>query len=107
VEGQSSFDVVEVYAKSLPTIVIAAMLGVNEGDQESFKRWSDARVHVFNPNRTPEQKAAMDQAKGAFTGYLLEAIGERRQNCGTDLISNLISVEVNCRRIYMSSLPPD
>jgi cytochrome P450 len=93
VAGQSSFDVVDAYAKPLPTIVIAAMLGVYEGDQESFKRWSDARVHVFNPNRTPEQKAAMDQAKDAFTGYLLKAIGERRQNRGTDLISNLIGVE--------------
>jgi cytochrome P450 len=93
VAGQSSCDLVAAYSNTLPTIAISAMLGVNESDQEDFKRWSDARVQIFNPNRTPEQKAAMDQALQAFTNYLLNVIQERRTHRGTDLISNLISVE--------------
>jgi len=93
VAGQDSFDLVAAYSNPLPTIVISAILGVNESDQKDFKRWSDERVQIFNPNRTPEQKAGMDQALQAFTNYLLKVIQERRSNRGNDLISNLISVE--------------
>jgi cytochrome P450 len=93
VAGQSSFDVVEAYAKPLPTIVIAVMMGVNEKDQESFKRWSDERAHIFNPNRTPEQAKAVVQSLEAISAYVLKMIEERRNNRGTDLISKLISVE--------------
>jgi cytochrome P450 len=93
VAGQDSFDLVAAYSNPLPTIVISAMLGVNESDQEDFKRWSDARVQIFNPKRTPEQRAGMDQALQAFTNYLLIVIQERRIHRGADLISNLIGVE--------------
>ena len=72
VAGLGSFDLVASYSNPLPTIVISAILGVNESDQEDFKRWSDARVQIFNPNRTPEQKAAMEQALQSFTAYLSE-----------------------------------
>jgi hypothetical protein len=93
VAGQSSFDVVEAYAKPLPTIAISVMLGVNENDQESFKRWSDERVHVFNPNRTPEQAKAVVDSLQAISAYVLSMIEERRKNRGNDLISKLIDVE--------------
>jgi len=93
VAGQSSFDVVEAYAKPLPTVVIAVMLGVNENDQASFKRWSDERVHLLNPHRTPEQAKALAHSLEAISAYVLKMIEERRNNRGTDLISRLISVE--------------
>lgn len=47
--GALSFDVIDVLASPLPTIVIAEMLGVDPGDQASFKRWSDALIQSFNP----------------------------------------------------------
>jgi cytochrome P450 len=53
VAGQGSFDVVEAYAKPLPTIVVAAMLGVNENDEDSFKRWSDNWVSSLQPQPHP------------------------------------------------------
>jgi cytochrome P450 len=93
VAGQSSFDVVEAYAKPLPTIVIAVMLGVNESDQEWFKRWSEERVHLFNPNRTPAQQEAVVQSLQAISAYVLKLIQERRNNPGPDLISKLVGVE--------------
>jgi cytochrome P450 len=93
VADHSSFDLVEAYTKPLPTIVIATMLGVDEADQESFKRWSDDRAHIFNPSRTPEQSASVDRAQEEFTNYLLKVIEERRKKRGSDLISKLIDAE--------------
>ena len=99
VAGQSSFDLVETYTKPLPTIVIAVMLGVNQNDQNSFKRWSDERVHLFNPNRTPEQARGLAQSLEAISGYVLRMIEERRITRGTDLISSLINVEEKGERL--------
>ena len=55
-----TFDLMEVLAAPLPTIVIAEMLGVDPGDQADFKRWSDALIQAFNPRRTPEQEEALE-----------------------------------------------
>lgn len=87
------FDVVEAYAKPLPTIVIAAMLGVDETDQRDFKRWSDAQVHLFNPLRTAEQVASLEWGRAALKRYFLDAIAERRKERKNDIISTLISAE--------------
>ncbi len=87
------FDIVETYAKPLPTIVIAAMLGVDETDQRDFKKWSDAQVHMFNPLRTAEQAASLGRGREALRHYFLDAIAERRRDRRNDVISTLISAE--------------
>ena len=104
VAGQTSFDVVEAYAKPLPTIVIATMLGVSESDQEHFKRWSDDRAHIFNPTRTPEQQEAVERSQEEFTNYLLKVIEERRKNRGSDLVSSLINVEEGGERLTVPEI---
>jgi cytochrome P450 len=104
VAGRASFDVVEAYAKPLPTIVIATMLGVDESDQINFKRWSDDRAHIFNPARTPDQQAAVDRAQEEFTNYLLKVIEERRKNRGSDLISALINAEEGGERLTVPEI---
>ena len=94
-----SFDVVEAYAKPLPTIVIAEMLGVEPQHQADFKLWSDAQLNMFNPLRTPEQHATVQWGKKAQTEYLIRTIRERRERRGTDLISNLINAEESGSRL--------
>jgi predicted outer membrane repeat protein len=93
------FDVVERYAKPLPTIVIAEMMGVDPADQEEFKRWSDTQVHTFNPMRTAEQLTSLQQGKSALNHYFADLIGKRRKDRGTDLISTLISAEEEGERL--------
>lgn len=89
----SPFDVMVAYARPLPTIVIAEMLGVDERDQHDFRRWSDAQGYFFSPTRTAEQKANLEQSTAALNGYFAETIKERRKSRGTDLISTLIETE--------------
>jgi cytochrome P450 len=95
----SRFDVIEAYANHLPTIVIAAMLGVDEKDQRDFKRWSDSQGHSFNPIRNEEQTASLNWGQDGLTKYFSTVIRERRKNRGTDLISNLIYAEEENQRL--------
>ena len=88
-----SFELIEAYARPLPTIVIAEMLGVGAAHRRDFMRWSDAQLQLFNPNRTQEQKWVFQQGVEALNAYLLDAIGRRRVTRGSDLISALLAAE--------------
>jgi cytochrome P450 len=90
---RGSFDVIAEFAAPLPIVVIAEMLGVDPGDMPQFKRWSDARAHMFNPARSPEQTAEMRAAGQALSDYFARAIDARRGRYGADLISQLVAVE--------------
>ena len=74
---RGSFDLVAEFAAPLPIVVIAEMLGVDAADMTQFKRWSDARAHVFNPARTPEQTAELNAAGQELNDYFARAIGCR------------------------------
>jgi cytochrome P450 len=86
---RGSFDLVAEFAAPLPIVVIAEMLGVDAADMAQFKRWSDARAHVFNPARTPEQTAELNAAGQELNDYFARAIDARRGRRGDDLISLL------------------
>src|SRR5215468_3909721 len=81
--ARGSFDVIAEFAAPLPIVVIAEMLGVDPGDMAQFKRWSDARSHLFNPARTPEQTAELTAAGQGLRDYFSRAIEARRGRRGT------------------------
>ena len=87
------FDLVAGFAAPLPIVVIAEMLGVDAADMAQFKRWSDARAHVFNPARTPKQTADLNAAGQELNDYFARAIDARRGRRGDDLISLLVAAE--------------
>jgi cytochrome P450 len=90
---RGSFDLVAEFAAPLPIVVIAEMLGVDPADMAQFKRWSDARAHVFNPARTPEQTADLNAAGQELNDYFVRAIDARRGRRSDDLISLLVAAE--------------
>jgi cytochrome P450 len=92
-KGRASFDVITEYAAPLPTMVIAEMLGVDAGDFPQFKRWSDARSHIFNTARTPEQSTELKAAGQGLKDYFARTVDQRRSRHGIDLISALVSAE--------------
>jgi cytochrome P450 len=99
IPNPGNFDVIQGYADPLPTIVIALMLGVDRRDLAKFKEWSDCHSSVFNPLRTEEQSASLERGRNGLTQYFAEVVQDRRENRGTDLISNLISAEENDQRL--------
>jgi cytochrome P450 len=89
----SCFDIMDAYARPLPTIAIALMLGVDTARCHDFKQWSDGKMQMFNPQRTPEQEAVLASCNAALTGYFTEVIQARRKERRADLISRLIDAE--------------
>ena len=59
IDDPSCFDIMDAYARPLPTIAIALMLGVDTTHCHDFKQWSDGKMQMFNPQRTPEQEAIL------------------------------------------------
>lgn len=91
----SCFDIMDAYARPLPTIAIALILGVDTARCRDFKQWSDGKMHMFNPQRLPEQEAILASSDTALVRYFTEVIQDRRRERRADLISSLIDAEEN------------
>ncbi len=91
--GEPSFDLLERYAGPLPTVVIAEMMGVDPADQASFKRWSDAMIHVFNPAPTDAQRERLHDGMLNLEQYFAGVIEQRRRSPRDDLLSALVAAE--------------
>jgi hypothetical protein len=46
-----------------------ADVGVDTARCDDFKGWSDGKLQMFNPQRTPEQEAILASCNAALTSY--------------------------------------
>lgn len=88
-------DFIEAFASPLPVTVIAELLGVPPERRADFRRWSDALVS--NGGAGGWSGAATAQREMAR--YFGEMIGRRRAEPRDDLISHLISAEIDGQRL--------
>jgi cytochrome P450 len=88
-------DFIETFASPLPVTVIAELLGVPPERRADFRRWSDALVS--NSGAGGWSGAATAQREMAM--YFGEMIGRRRAEPRDDLISHLISAEIDGQRL--------
>lgn len=101
---QGGCDLIEHFAKPLPVIVIARLLGVPEDRADDLLRWSNAMVGMYQARRTPETEAAAVAATEDFVAFLDGYVEERRANPGNDLISQLIAAEENGQHLSRAEL---
>lgn len=85
------FDVLGDYAEPMPVFVIADLLGVPREDHVRLRDWSQAIVHMYEPNVGADTKQAAIEASTAFSDYVRDVVEQRRSAPGVDLISDLIS----------------
>ncbi|AWB93254.1 cytochrome P450 [Aeromicrobium chenweiae] len=85
-----SFDVLGDYAEPMPVYVIADLLGVPREDHARLRDWSQAIVHMYEPNVGALTKKAAIEASAAFSDYVREVVEQRRSAPGEDLITDLI-----------------
>jgi cytochrome P450 len=69
------------------------MSGVNTARRHDFKQWSEGKMQMFNPQRTPEQAAILASCDATLAGYFTEVIQKRRKERRADLISSPIDAE--------------
>ncbi|MBT8424091.1 MAG: cytochrome P450 [Silicimonas sp.] len=90
-----AFDLIDAFARPLPVQVIALLLGVPRDKCDDLLNWSNAMVAMYQArrDRAVEDKAARASAK--FRDYVAALMAERRAAPGSDLISRLITSEVD------------
>jgi len=96
VADQGHMELINDFAYPLPVIVIAELLGIAPEDRASFRRWSDALI-------TQEQGAGLEigylREQPEMFAYFQTVIEERRKRPQEDLISTLVTAEVDGQRL--------
>jgi cytochrome P450 len=97
-------DVIAAFAYPLPITVIAEMLGV-EPDRRDFFREASQKIAVsMGPIADPHVFARAADGRGALITYFEQLIAKRRQEPRDDMISALLRVEEEGRRLTHGEL---
>ena len=96
-----SADLIRDLAYPLPVIVISELLGIPAEDRERFKHWSDV---IVSQTRTAPAAETQDATTSEMVEYFLALIDRRRTRPGTDLISSLLSAEIDGQRLTVPEL---
>ena len=104
VEGRRRFDLIAEVAFPLPVIVIAELLGVPPEDREQFNEWSNVVSLIVDPllddGQVREVRRAVDEVFAYF-----EAVAEQRRRAPRDdLVSALVTAEVDGERLERDDL---
>ncbi|MDG4763963.1 cytochrome P450 [Solwaraspora sp. WMMD406] len=94
------FDLAERLAHPMPVTVIAELLGLPSSDREFFAACADRllSIHTDDPN-DPALMERFTAAMGDLSAYLLEHCRQRRRAPADDLITALVTAEVDARRL--------
>jgi cytochrome P450 len=99
-----AFDLIDAFARPLPVIIIARLLGVPEDRADDLLGWSNAMVAMYQARRTPQIAADAVAATLAFSDFLADHIDRKRCVPGDDLISTLIAAEQDGNRLSRDEL---
>ncbi|MGH3773226.1 MAG: cytochrome P450 [Pseudonocardiaceae bacterium] len=96
----AEFDLVATLAYPLPVTVIAELLGLPAADRELFRTWADKLLNLdaIDPH-DPELERTVDEASEELLTYLREHCADRRAHPRGDLISKLVTAEVDGQRL--------
>lgn len=97
-------DLIESFAKPIPVIVIARLLGVPEERAPDLLAWSNAMVGMYQARRTRAMEEAAVAATEAFVAFIDGYAEERRRRPGNDLITELLAAEEAGDRLSRAEL---
>jgi cytochrome P450 len=85
----TTIDFVDAIAAPFPVLVIAELLGIAADDRDQFRRWSDATI------ASPDEAEPDLGAVAELYRYLVALVRARRRDPGDDLVSALVTGEVD------------
>jgi len=94
--GAGEMDVCTDFARPLPVLVIAEMIGVPAGDRVLVQQWSAAFIPAMDARSIGNSHHVYARAARAtteFTSYLRALAAQRRRDPQDDLISALVQAE--------------
>ncbi|RVT84489.1 cytochrome P450 [Rhodobacteraceae bacterium CCMM004] len=97
-------DLLPLYCRPLPVIVIARLLGVPEDMADRLLSWSNAMVGMYQAGRSHADEVAAGAAAAAFADFLGRHIDARRRRPGAALIDDLIAARDSGDRLSPEEL---
>jgi cytochrome P450 len=102
--AEGKVDLMATFAYPLPVAVICALLGVPPEDYVQFHGWSDAIARSLDLTEDPAVYDRAASAASALTGYLDGLLTQRRAAPQHDLISALVSLELEGDKLTKAEL---
>jgi cytochrome P450 len=91
--GAPAFDFMASFAQVLPIRVICDMLGIDGGDFEQAKAWSDAAACVVEPLASRADRARGAVAVAELTEFLRAQVALRRAVPGHNVLDRMIAAQ--------------
>jgi cytochrome P450 len=88
--GQGRFDYLDDFAARIPAMIIGALMGVPDDDQDQLRRWIDWAMK-YEGDGLSEEKWTNVQALGQ---YMHDLVDERTQRPRDDMVSDLLVAEI-------------
>lgn len=92
-------DFVEAFAVAFPATVIGEILGIDAAHHRKFKTWIDNLMQLTPVEPPPEVADRVRETLREMSGYLMDAVLERRAAPRDDLLSDLLAAEVDGERL--------
>jgi len=89
------FDLLDAYARTLPVVIIARLLGAPEDDAQQLLMWSNAMVKMYQAKRSHSDEQQAAQAAANFSAYIQDLIREKIRHPKNDLISALLQAQAD------------
>ena len=93
------FDLLTAYARTVPVVIIARLLGVPESRAVDLLNWSNAMVAMYVTGRTRTTEDRAIAATQAFVAFIRQHIEDRRTAPADDLITQLIAATEDGARL--------
>jgi cytochrome P450 len=87
------FDFMRGFAQLLPIRVICDLLGIDAGDIDQAKAWSDAAASVVEPLASREDRAEGARAIVALRSFLTAQVARRRARPGDTVLDRMIAAQ--------------
>ena len=92
-------ELLKAYAAPIPAIVIAEMIGLPADMAMQLVSWSNRMVTMYMFGVTRETELDANQASAEFMDYLGGVIAERRSKPREDLLTHMITAEIDGQKL--------
>ncbi|MFD7665841.1 cytochrome P450 [Streptomyces sp. NPDC059788] len=97
--GRESFDLLDRFAYPLPMIVLCELLGIPHDDRRAFQSWAGVLTSPEQVVAGPGGAEQLGPPLEELEAYLGELVRRRRAEPAADLLSRLVTVEVDGDRL--------
>ncbi len=97
-------DLIEEYAKKVPIITIANLLGIPDEMSNQLVNWSNKMVAMYQARLSPDLEMIANKAAKDFFNYLEGYVSKRKNASENDLITHLINAEKDGTKLNTDEL---